>query len=290
MLQFYCYRQYIIKEIFFVMELLSSRKKHPENTVVKINNTVIGNGNVTVIAGPCTIESREQLQTVAESCKKSGAQIIRGGAYKPRTSPYTFCGLREKGLEYLLEVKEITGLPVITEIMDKSDLPLFSEVDILQVGAKNMQNFSLLTALGEQEKPVLLKRGAGSTIEELLYSAEYIMKGGNQNVILCERGIRTFENATRFTFDLNAVALLKEMTHLPVIADPSHSTGIASLVTPVALGAVAAGADGIMVEVHNRPEEALCDGMQSLDLNGFSHLMTGVDHYEKIRSIYSPAL
>ena len=290
MLQFYCYRQYIIKEIFFVMELLCSRKNQPENTVIKIKDKAIGDGSVTVIAGPCTIESREQLITTAKACRESGAHILRGGAYKPRTSPYTFCGLREKGLEYLLEAKEITGLPVISEIMDKADLNLFKDVDILQVGAKNMQNFSLLTALGEQEKPVLLKRGAGSTIEELLYSAEYIMKGGNSRVILCERGIRTFEPATRFTFDLNAVALLKELTHLPVIADPSHSTGIASLVTPVSLGAVAAGADGIMVEVHNCPSEALCDGKQSLDLNGFSHLMTGVGHYEKIRSIYSQSL
>ena len=272
------------------MELLTSRKNHTENTIIRVGNAIFGDGSVPVIAGPCTIESREQLMKTALSVKESGALILRGGAFKPRKSPYTFNGLHEEGLKYLMEAKEITGLPVVTEIMDKSDLPLFDGVDILQVGAKNMQNFTLLTALGRQDKPVLLKRGAGSTIEELLYSAEYIMKNGNPNVILCERGIRTFETATRCTFDLNAVALLKQMTHLPVIADPSHSTGIASIVTPVALGAVAAGADGIIVEVHCNPEEALCDGPQSLELSAFSHLMTGVKEYEKIRNFYSPAL
>lgn len=272
------------------MELLTSRKNHIGNTIIRVGNAVFGDGSVPVIAGPCSIESREQLIETALSVKESGAVMLRGGAYKPRKSPYTFSGLGEKGLEYLLEAKELTGLPVVTEIMDKADLPLFQDVDVLQVGAKNMQNFSLLTALGKQEKPVLLKRGAGSTIEEFLYSAEYILKNGNSQVILCERGIRTFETATRCTFDLNAIALLKQLTHLPVIADPSHSTGIASIVTPVALGAVAAGADGIIVEVHRNPAEALCDGPQSLEPAAFSHLMTGVKEYEKIRNFYSPSL
>lgn len=290
MIQFFYYKQYIIKEIFFVMELLTSRKKHPENTVINIKNATFGDGSIQVIAGPCSIESEDQLLTIARAVKDSGATILRGGAFKPRTSPYTFSGLKEKGLEYLLEVKKITGLPVVSEIMEIADLPLFKDVDILQVGAKNMQNFPLLTALGKVEKPVLLKRGAGNTLEELLYSAEYILKNGNPNVILCERGIRTFEPSTRYTFDINAIPMLKQMTHLPVIADPSHSTGIASLVTPVAMAALAAGADGILVEVHNNPDCALCDGVQSLNFDGFSHLMTGVKEYEKIRCIYSPSL
>ena len=226
------------------------------------------------------------MTAIAKSVKASGAKLLRGGAFKPRTSPYSFSGLKYQGLEYLVEAKKATGLPIVSEIMDVRDLEYFKDVDILQIGAKNMQNFSLLKELGRQEKPVLLKRGAGATVEELLYSAEYILKEGNPNVILCERGIRTFETATRYTFDINAIPLLKEITHLPVIGDPSHSTGISSLVTPVSLAAIAAGADGLIVEVHNDPEHALCDGPQALDLDGFSKLMTGVKDYEKIRRIH----
>ncbi len=290
MIQFFYYKQYIIKEIFFVMELLTSRKKHPENTVINIKNSAFGDGSVQIIAGPCSIESEDQLFTIAKAVQNSGATMLRGGAFKPRTSPYTFSGLKEKGLEYLLEAKKITGLPIVSEIMEIADIPLFKDVDLLQVGAKNMQNFPLLTALGKVDKPILLKRGAGNTLEELLYSAEYILKNGNPNVILCERGIRTFEPSTRYTFDINAIPMLKQMTHLPVIADPSHSTGIASLVTPITMAALAAGADGILVEVHNNPDCALCDGAQSLNFDQFSHLMIGVKEYEKIRRIYNPSL
>lgn len=272
------------------MELLSSRKKHPENTVITVGKASFGDGSISVIAGPCSVESREQLLAIAEGVKNSGAVLLRGGAFKPRTSPYTFRGLKEKGISCLLDIRKITGLPVVTEIMDASDLPLFKDIDILQVGAKNMQNFTLLTALGKTGKPVLLKRGAGCTVHELLCSAEYILTEGNPNVILCERGIRTFEPSTRYTFDINAIPMLKQMTHLPVIADPSHGTGISSLVVPVALAAAAAGADGIMAEVHNEPSKALSDGAQALDLNGFAHLMAGVKEYEKIRRFYSPAL
>lgn len=272
------------------MELLTSRKKHPENTVINIKNVTFGDGSIQVIAGPCSIESEEQLFTIAKEVRDSGATLLRGGAFKPRTSPYTFSGLKEQGIEYLLQAKKTSGLPVVSEIMDIADLPLFKDIDILQVGAKNMQNYPLLTALGKTGKPILLKRGPGNTLEELLYSAEYILKTGNPNVILCERGIRTFETSTRYTFDINAIPMLKQMTHLPVIADPSHSTGIASLVTPVAMAALAAGSDGIIVEVHNNPECALCDGLQSLNFNAFSHLMTGVKEHEKIRRIYCPSL
>lgn len=286
-----CYNSFIItyrkhSRGFFVMELLSSRKNHIENTIVKVGNAVFGDGGVVIIAGPCSIESKEQLFTVADSVKAFGAHVLRGGAFKPRTSPYSFQGLGMKGLDYLLEAGEATGLPVISEIMNVADLPYFEDIDILQIGAKNMQNFSLLSAVGKTDKPVLLKRGAGSTIEELLYSAEYILTEGNPNVLLCERGIRTFENMTRYTFDINAIPLLKELTHLPVIADPSHGTGIASIVSPICNASVAAGADGIMVEVHNDPASALCDGPQAVDAEGFSKLVSGVKQYEKIRSIH----
>ena len=267
------------------MDLLTSRKNHRSDTVVSVGNTVIGGGNVCIIAGPCTIESRQQLFTIAQSVKASGAQILRGGAFKPRTSPYSFAGMGEEGLKLLAEAGKMAGLPTVSEIMDSSDLPLFSDIDLIQVGAKNMQNFSLLTALGSCHKPILLKRGSGNTLEELLYSAEYILKNGNPNVILCERGIRTFEKACRFTFDINAIPLLKQMTHLPVIADPSHGTGISSIVPPIAGAAVAAGADGIMIEVHNDPQSALCDGSQSVTLENFAHLVSGVKKYEKIRCI-----
>ena len=272
------------------MELLASRKKHPQNTIVNIGKVHFGDGNLTAIAGPCTIESKEQLFAIAEAVKASGADLLRGGAYKPRTSPYTFRGLGPKGLEYLLEAGQKTGLPVVSEIMEIADIPLFKDVDLIQVGAKNMQNYPLLEALGKLDKPVLLKRGSGNTIEELLYSAEYILSNGNSNVILCERGIRTFEPMTRNTFDINAIPLLKELSHLPVVADPSHGTGISSIVTPVTHAAIASGCDGIMVEVHNDPACALCDGQQAVDLNGFAQLMLGAREYEKIRCIYNNPL
>lgn len=268
------------------MELLSSRKNHIENTVINVGTAVFGNGSLPVIAGPCTIESEEQLNTIALAVKKSGAQLLRAGAYKPRTSPYSFQGLGYRGLELLSKAKELTGLPTVSEIMDADMVNAFDDVDIIQVGAKNMQNFPLLKRLSEVDKPILLKRGAGNTIEELLLSSEYILQGGNNKVILCERGIRSFDNAARFTFDINAIPLLKERTHLPVIGDPSHGTGISSIVTPVAFAAVAAGADGLLVEVHNNPAEALCDGQQALTVEQFDHLITGVRKYEEIRCVY----
>ncbi|NLF34574.1 MAG: 3-deoxy-7-phosphoheptulonate synthase [Clostridiales bacterium] len=242
----------------------ANRKFHPEDTIVEVGGTQVGGGTLTLIAGPCSVESEEQVCAIAESVKKSGATMLRGGAFKPRTSPYSFQGLRADGIRLLLIAKELTGLPVVTEIMDTSQLPLFDEVDVIQVGARNMQNFELLKLLGKTDKPILLKRGLSATYEELLMSAEYIMAGGNQNIILCERGIRTFETFTRNTLDLAAIPVLKQLTHLPVIVDPSHATGRASLVAPLSRAAVAAGADGLIVEVHNDPPHALCDGPQSL--------------------------
>lgn len=265
------------------MDLLTSRKKHMDNTVIRVGDAVFGDGSLTIIAGPCTIESRDQLFTIADAVRASGADMLRGGAFKPRTSPYSFRGLGAEALQWLAEAGRRTGLPVVSEIMDPADLPLFQDIDMIQVGAKNMQNFSLLTALGSQDKPVLLKRGAGCTIDELLCSAEYIMSAGNPQVILCERGIRTFEPSTRYTFDISAIPLLKQRTHLPVVADASHGTGISSLVAPVSFAAVAAGCDGIMTEVHNDPQAALCDGAQSITADGFSQLVTGARQYEKIR-------
>lgn len=258
----------------------ANRKFHPLDTVVKVGDAKIGGGGVSVIAGPCSVESKEQLCSVAEDVKKSGASLLRGGAFKPRTSPYAFQGLRDQGIKLLLEAKAETGLPIVTEIMDISHIPLFEDVDVIQVGARNMQNFELLRELGKTKKPILLKRGLSSTIEEFLMSAEYIMAGGNENVILCERGIRTFERATRNTLDLSAVSLLKSLTHLPVIVDPSHATGIASLVKPMALASVAAGADGLIIEVHNDPPHALCDGQQSLTPQAFDDLMKAVRNIE----------
>ena len=240
-----------------------NRKFHPEDTVVEISDEVrIGGGNFQVIAGPCSVESEEQICLVAEEVKKAGAGLCRGGAFKPRTSPYSFQGMRGDGIRLLLEARQKTGLPIVTEVMDISQLPLFEDVDVIQVGARNMQNFELLKELGHLNKPILLKRGLANTLQELLMSAEYIMAGGNENIILCERGIRTFETATRNTLDLAAIPLLKTMTHLPVVVDPSHATGIASLVKPMAMAATAAGADGLMIEVHNNPAAALCDGAQ----------------------------
>ena len=254
----------------------ANRKFHEEDSVIPVGNTQVGGGVFSVIAGPCSIESEEQVCLIAAAVKASGATMLRGGAFKPRTSPYAFQGLRGHGLELLLEAKRLTGLPVVTEIMDLSQLPLFDEVDVIQVGARNMQNFELLKEVGKMSKPILLKRGLANTLQELLMSAEYVMAGGNEKVILCERGIRTFETATRNTLDLSAVPMLKKLTHLPVIVDPSHATGISWMVKPMALAATAAGADGLMIEVHNDPKRALCDGAQSLTPEAFRDVMEGV--------------
>lgn len=250
----------------------ANRKFHPLDTVIEVGDAKIGGGNFSLIAGPCSVESEEQLCSIAKSVKKAGAGMLRGGAFKPRTSPYAFQGLRQKGIELLMAAKQETGLPIVTEIMDISHLPLFENVDVIQVGARNMQNFELLKELGHTDKPILLKRGLSSTIDELLMSAEYIMAGGNEKVILCERGIRTFEQKTRNTLDLSAIPLLKSLTHLPVIVDPSHATGIAKLVEPMSLAAAACGADGLIIEVHNDPPHALCDGQQSLTPEAFEDL------------------
>lgn len=251
----------------------ANRKFHPDDTVVEIAPGIkIGGGNFQFIAGPCSVESKEQVMSIAEDVKKAGAGILRGGAFKPRTSPYDFQGLKGEGIEILEEVKKSTGMPIITEIMNANHLPMFENVDIIQVGARNMQNFEMLKELGRINKPILLKRGLSATIKELLMSAEYIMAGGNNNVILCERGIRTYETVTRNTLDLSAVPVLHELTHLPVIVDPSHATGIARMVKPMAMAAAAAGADGLMIEVHNDPQNALCDGAQSLTPAQFADL------------------
>ena len=242
----------------------ANRKFHPDDTVIDVRGHKIGGGNFQLIAGPCSVETPEQILTVAESVKASGANILRGGAFKPRTSPYDFQGLGETGLKYLLEAGKAADLPVVTEIMNIEHIPMFDDVDIIQVGARNMQNFELLKELGKIEKPILLKRGLANTLKELLMSAEYIMSEGNQEVILCERGIRTFETFTRNTLDLSAVPVLHDLTHLPVIVDPSHATGHAYLVESMAMAGTAVGADGIMIEVHNDPSKALCDGAQSL--------------------------
>ena len=255
----------------------ANRKFHEDDTVVELENgTKIGGGHFQLIAGPCSVESREQIIEVAKAVKASGATILRGGAFKPRTSPYAFQGLKAEGIELLLEAKRETGLPIVTEIMDGSHLPLFEDFDIIQVGARNMQNFELLKELGQLRKPILLKRGLANTLQELLMSAEYIMAGGNPNVILCERGIRTFETATRNTMDISAVPVLHELSHLPVIVDPSHGTGKVRLVKPMALAAAAAGADGLIIEVHNDPQHALCDGPQSLTPEAFDELAVSV--------------
>ena len=257
----------------------ANRKFHPDDSVIVIDkekDIKIGGGNFQMIAGPCSVESSEQVCAIAQAVKKSGATLLRGGAFKPRTSPYAFQGLRGEGIKLLLEAKKLTGMPIVTEIMDLSQLPLFDEVDVIQVGARNMQNFELLKELGKTNKPILLKRGLSSTLQELLMSAEYIMAGGNENVILCERGIRTFETYTRNTLDISAVPSLKTLSHLPVIIDPSHATGISKLVKPMALAAVAAGADGLIIEVHNDPAHALCDGAQSLTPEAFDDVAKDV--------------
>ena len=254
----------------------ANRKFHPLDSVVQVGQQQVGHGNFALIAGPCSVESREQIISVARSVKEAGATMLRGGAFKPRTSPYDFQGLKADGIELLLEAKRETGLPIVTEIMNANHLPLFEDVDVIQVGARNMQNFELLKELGRTQKPILIKRGLANTIKELLMSAEYIMASGNENVILCERGVRTFETATRNTLDLSAVPVLHELTHLPVIVDPSHATGVARYVKPMALAAAASGADGLIIEVHNDPPHALCDGAQSLRPEEFKDVAQAV--------------
>ena len=252
----------------------ANRKFHPDDTVVDVCGYKIGGGNFQIIAGPCSVESEEQIVYVAGEVKKSGANLLRGGAFKPRTSPYDFQGLHAQGLDLLAEAKDKTGMPIVTELMSADQIDLFLEkgVDVIQIGARNMQNFDLLKAVGRLDKPVLLKRGLANTIKEFLMSAEYIMSEGNENVILCERGVRTFETYTRNTLDLSAVPVLHELTHLPVVVDPSHATGHARLVEPMAMAAAAAGADGLMIEVHNDPQHALCDGAQSLTPEQFDRV------------------
>ena len=254
----------------------ANRKVHPEDTVVDVGGVKIGGGNFQFIAGPCSVETPQQICEVAQRVKAAGAGMLRGGAFKPRTSPYSFQGLQGEGIKLLEEAKALTGLPIVTEVMDIHQLEYFDNVDVIQVGARNMQNFELLKELGKMNKPILIKRGMSATLQELLMSAEYVMAGGNEQVILCERGIRTFETATRNTLDLSCVPLLHEMTHLPVVIDPSHATGIAKLVKPMALAAAACGADGIMIEVHNDPKNALCDGAQSLTPDEFDDVARSV--------------
>jgi len=254
----------------------ANRKFHPDDTIVDVGGVKIGSGYFTICAGPCSIETEEQMIEVAMGVKKAGATLLRGGAFKPRTSPYAFQGLGGSGIELLIKAKKASGLPVVSEIMEITQLKFFEEVDVIQVGARNMQNFQLLKELGHVDKPILLKRGLASTIDELLMSAEYIMSGGNHNIILCERGIRTFETATRNTLDISAIPVLKKKTHLPVIIDPSHASGIAELVKPLSLAATAAGADGLMIEVHNDPQHALCDGAQSLTPEKFENVAKAI--------------
>ena len=255
---------------------LANRRFHPEDTHVTAVGKAIGEGSFAVIAGPCSVESEAQLLEVANAVKASGATCLRGGAFKPRTSPYSFQGLENRGLELLREARRVTGLPIVTEIMSETQLDDFADVDIIQVGARNMQNFRLLKELGHSKKPILLKRGLSATIEELLMSAEYILSGGNDNVILCERGIRTFEKMIRNNLDISAVPVIKAKSHLPVVIDPSHAAGIAWMVAPLSRAAIASGADGLMIEVHNDPKRALCDGAQSLNPAQFDELMGDV--------------
>ena len=260
----------------------ANRKFHPLDSVITVGDVKIGGDNFVKIAGPCSVETPEQIIGIAKAVKAAGANMLRGGAFKPRTSPYAFQGLGKTGIDYLLEAKKATGLPIVTEIMELTDLDMFDEVDVIQVGARNMQNFRLLKELGTIKKPILLKRGLANTVAELLMSAEYIMAGGNENVILCERGIRTFETATRNTLDISVIPVLKEKSHLPVIVDPSHSTGFSKYVKDVTYAATAAGADGIIVEVHNDPENAWCDGQQSITPDAFAKLSTGMDRIREV--------
>ena len=255
----------------------ANRKFHPDDSIIEIGNTSVGGNQFAIIAGPCSVESEEQVMAIAKAVKDSGATMLRGGAFKPRTSPYDFQGLKADGIDYLIKAKKETGLPIVTEIMNANHLDLFDEVDVIQVGARNMQNFELLKELGRTKKTILLKRGLANTIKEWLMSAEYIMAGGNENIILCERGIRTFETYTRNTLDLSAVPLLKELTHLPIIIDPSHATGIARLVKPLSMAAAAVGAHGLMIEVHNDPAHALCDGAQSITPDAFDDVCQAIN-------------
>lgn len=260
----------------------ANRKFHPEDTIVDIGGVKIGGGNFAIMAGPCSVESEEQIVETAKAVKAAGATLLRGGAFKPRTSPYDFQGLHEEGIKLLIKAREATGLPIVSEIMSPDQLPVFEEIDCLQVGARNMQNFDLLKALGKTNKPVLLKRGLSATLKELLMSAEYIMSEGNPNVILCERGIRTYETYTRNTFDVSAIAALKELSHLPVVADPSHATGKVSLIKPMSMAAVVSGADALEIEVHTCPKQALSDAAQQLTPEQFVDVMASID---KARSI-----
>ena len=260
----------------------ANRKFHPDDSIIEAGGIKIGGPHFQIMAGPCSVESPEQILSIAQSVCASGASILRGGAFKPRTSPYDFQGLRADGIEMLLEAKKQTGMPIVTEIMNANHLPMFEHVDIIQVGARNMQNFELLKELGMQKTPILLKRGLANTLQELLMSAEYIMAAGNHNIILCERGIRTFETYTRNTLDLSAIPMLRELTHLPVVIDPSHACGAARLVEPMAMAATAAGAHGLIIEVHNDPVNALCDGAQSLNPEQFAQAAQKV---RKIREV-----
>ena len=278
-----------VKKLFASSEpyILASKQFKRQKTIIEVGEAVIGEKPI-IIAGPCSVESEEQVLEIAKSVKRKGGSILRGGAFKPRTSPYSFQGLGEEGLRYLAKAREETGLPIVTEVMDTRDIPLVAKyADILQIGSRNMQNFSLLKEVGKQKKPVLLKRGMNATIKEFLLSAEYIMVQGNPHVILCERGIKTFETATRNTLDLSAVPVLNELTHLPVIIDPSHATGNRRAVIPMAKAAIAAGADGVMVEVHNCPSKALCDGSQSLTIEDFEEMM---DHLRRMEEICAPLM
>lgn len=250
----------------------ANRKFHPDDTVVKVGDTQVGGGTLTIMAGPCSVESEEQVVEIAKAVKASGATMLRGGAFKPRTSPYSFQGMGAEGLDLLKIARAETGLPIVSELMDISQIPLFEDVDVIQIGARNMQNFNLLKEVGKLNIPVMIKRGMSATYEEWLMSAEYVMASGNQNVILCERGVRTFETYTRNTLDLACIPVLRKLTHLPIIIDPSHATGKAALVPPLAVGAVATGADGLLIEVHNDPPHALCDGPQSLRPEAFDTL------------------
>lgn len=271
----------IVKDVVRVQEPYkkANRLFHPEDTIIDVKGRKIGEGTVSIIAGPCSVESEDQVVSIAKSIKKSGATFLRGGAFKPRTSPYSFQGMGYEGLELLKIARKETGLPIVSEIMSMEQLPAFEDVDIIQVGARNMQNFILLRELGKIDKPILLKRGMSATIKEFLMSAEYIMKEGNDKVILCERGIRTFETATRNTLDISAIPILKRESHLPIIVDPSHATGLAWTVEALSKAAIAVGADGVMIEVHNNPEEALCDGEQSITPAQFDKIMTTLRNY-----------
>lgn len=260
----------------------ANRKFHPKDSVIEAGGSKIGGGYFGLIAGPCSVESEEQIIQVAQSVKEAGANFLRGGAFKPRTSPYAFQGMGGEGIQLLLKAKQATGLPIVTELMNINTLELFADVDVIQVGARNMQNFDLLKELGKTKKPILLKRGLANTLQELLMSAEYIMSEGNENVILCERGIRTFETYTRNTLDLSAVPVLHELSHLPVVIDPSHATGKSRLVPSMACAAAACGADGLMIEVHNDPEHALCDGAQSLTPSQFAEVSRKVQQLREV--------